>query len=57
MAPVVEFRLGFTNFSHVDTKSLGFLTPLRWKNREKADPVKTKLESENPLGFPAVNLN
>lgn len=57
IAPVAASRLGFTNFSHVATKSLGVLTPFTWKNLENADPVKVKLASENPLGFPSVNLN
>ena len=57
MAPVVELRLGCTNFFHVSTKSLGVFTPFTWKNLENSDAVNVKLVSENPLGFPTVNLN
>lgn len=57
IAPVTESRLGSTNFFQAVKKSFAFLTPFRWKNREKVDPVNLKPLTGNPLGFPTVNLN
>ena len=57
IAPVTESRLGSTNFFQAAKKSLADLTPFRWKNREKDDPVNVKPLTGNPLGLPVVNFN